>query len=147
MGSGPGSRLDNLKQAAKLGISTLLAVNTQYHTRSRVSLVPYSYALMPARLPITFSRITWMRRATLRFTTPTTSTIMTSRPIGVLRSRGCAECRTNEDGQTEFECTNIPYDFVVESNGKSKDGCAADRKEPASAGSSYQFSDANPSTG
>ncbi len=147
MGSGPGSRLDNLKQAAKLGISTLLAVNTQYHTRSRVSLVPYSYGVNAGPLA--------------DYVFPDYLDAESDAPVydpdylnnydvkTHLESYGaeCANLGTNEDGQTEFECTNIPYDFVVESNGKSKDGCATDRKEPASAGSSYQFSDANPSYG
>ena len=45
MGNGPGSKLDNLKQAATLGITELLAANTPTDENIRISLVPYAYGV------------------------------------------------------------------------------------------------------
>lgn len=45
MGSGSGSKLDNLKEAAKLGVAELLAANTATDENVRISLVPYDYGV------------------------------------------------------------------------------------------------------
>ncbi|MCR9136893.1 MAG: pilus assembly protein [Alphaproteobacteria bacterium] len=45
MGYGSGSKLDNLKQAAKLGVTELLAANTESKEHVRISLVPYDYGV------------------------------------------------------------------------------------------------------
>lgn len=45
MGSGSGSKLDNLKDAAKLGVAELLAANTPTDENVRISLVPYDYGV------------------------------------------------------------------------------------------------------
>lgn len=45
MGTGSGSKLDNLKDAATLGVTELLAANTATDENIRISLVPYDYGV------------------------------------------------------------------------------------------------------
>ncbi len=45
MGSGNGSKLDNLMDAATLGVEELLAANTPTDTNVRISLIPYDYGV------------------------------------------------------------------------------------------------------
>ncbi|MDA4845407.1 pilus assembly protein [Hoeflea poritis] len=50
-------------------------------------------------------------------------------------------------GSGDDDDSDDSWDFVTESDGTNSDYCASDRKAPASGGTSYQYTDANPSYG
>lgn len=147
MGTGPGSKLDDLKQAAKLAISILLRANSATDVRSRISLVPYDFGVNAGPLA--------------GYVFPDNNAATSDAPVfdpayvgnydvkTYLESHGasCTEVASGSAGKIEFECTKLPWWYKGQPNGVSNDTCATDRKAPNTAGPSYQLTDANPSVG
>ncbi len=145
-GSMAGSRIRALKEAANLGIKELLAPNTATDTHVRISLVPYSDSINAGPLA--------------DYVYPDYNEAKSNAPVydptfrgnynveTFLESYG-ADCEykgLNNKGQKKYSCDDIPSGFEVKKSGVRKDKCATDRKAPWS-GTSYQYTDANPSYG
>ncbi|MCR9136892.1 MAG: pilus assembly protein [Alphaproteobacteria bacterium] len=145
-GSMGGSNITSLKAASKLGITELLSANTNTDEHVRISLVPYSDSVNAGSL----SKYVYPDYMDAKSNAPAYDTSFVGNVNGApydvkthLESHG-ASCKLNKKGK--MNCKKIPSDFVVKKNGKSQDTCATDRKAPLS-GTSYQYTDANPSKG
>tara|TARA_R110000751_G_scaffold107645_8_gene203949 strand:- start:31551 stop:33047 length:1497 start_codon:yes stop_codon:yes gene_type:complete len=153
-GSMAGSRIRALKEAAQLGVEQLLAVNTDEDEYVRVSLVPYSDSVNAGPLA--------------KYVYPDYNEAKSNAPVydpDLYSDTGIGydvepfqedleECETtrkkqgrgkNKQWVTTTTC-DLPDDYVGKDNGASEDDCATDRKAPKS-GTSYQYTDANPSYG
>ena len=140
-GSMSGSKIEALKDAAKLGVTELLAPNTADDTHVRISLVPYSDSINAGPLSKYVYPDYNQAKSNAPVYDPSYKAGYNVEPF--LESYG-ADCWMKSNGH--FKCVDIPNDFVVKANGKPQDKCATDRKAPFS-GPSYQYTDANPSQG
>ncbi len=147
MGSGSGSKLDNLQDAARLAVTKLLAANSSTDEHIRISLVPYDWNVNAGPLAT--------------YVYPDYNEAKSDAPVfdsayranynvkTHLESYG-AECEhrgLSRSGQIKYFCRDRPSDFLVKAMGFSWDKCATERKAPKSGGTSYQYTDANPSYG
>lgn len=140
-GSMSGSRISALKSAAALGVEELLSVNTPTAEHVRVSLVPYSDSINAG--PLAAYVYPDHRGATS--TAPAASGSHDAGYDVVSHMQQYAiDC--TDDGDDTASCSNIPDSFIVNTDGTRWDDCATDRKAPVS-GTSYQYTDANPSFG
>ncbi|MCR9139986.1 MAG: pilus assembly protein [Alphaproteobacteria bacterium] len=140
-GSMSGSRIAALKSAATLGVQELLSVNTPTAEHVRVSLVPYSDSINAG--PLADYVYPDRRGATSSAPASNGSHDAGYDVVSHMQQYGI-DCTDNGDGSAS--CSNVPENFVVNSDGTRRDDCATDRKAPAS-GTSYQYTDANPSLG
>lgn len=128
-GSMDGSKITALKEAAEIGVEELLSVNSATDEKVRISLIPYSYAVN---------------------TGPLAQYVYAD----FKNKKSAAPLYSNEF----FDDTGIGYDIAAfqetgnmadmyaNDDGTPVDACATDRKKPKN-GTSYQYSDANPSYG
>lgn len=140
-GSMRGSRIAALKSAATLGVEELLSVNTPTAEHVRVSLVPYSDSINAG--PLADYVYPDYRSATSAAPADSASHDAGYDVVAHMQQYGI-DC--TDDGDGTASCPNVPNNFVVNSDGTRRDDCATDRKAPAS-GTSYQYTDANPSFG
>lgn len=136
-----GSRISALKSAAALGVEELLSVNTPSAEHVRVSLVPYSDSINAG--PLASYVYPDYRGATSNAPTGSGSH---SAGYDVVAHMQQYDIDCIEDPDGDASCSNVPDNFVVNRDGTRKDDCATDRKAPDS-GTSYQYTDANPSFG
>lgn len=145
-GSMAGYNITSLKSAAKLGIQELLSANTNTDEHVRISLVPYSDSVNAGPLADYVYPDFWEAKSNAPVYDDSFVGTVKGAPYDVIKHLGGhnAKCTTNKKGK--INCKNIPEGFVVKGNGKREDSCATDRKAPKS-GTSYQYTDANPSKG
>lgn len=139
-------RITALKEAAELGVKKLLSPNTATDTHVRVSLVPYSNSINAGPLAT--------------YVYPDFNEAKSNAPVYDSGYRGNYDVKTflesydaeceykglNAKGKKKYTCVDIPDGFRVKNTGVREDSCATDRKAPIS-GTSYQYTDENPSKG
>lgn len=132
-GSMSGSPITSLKAAAKLGVDELLKVNTNTDEHIRISLVPYSDSVNAGPLA--------------KYVYPDYNTSKSNAPLFGSQVFDDAGFLLNQFGECNWSGSCwFPSDYKIKNDGSSNDTCATDRKAPSS-GTSYQYSDANPSKG
>ncbi|WP_136658033.1 pilus assembly protein [Nitratireductor sp. XY-223] len=128
-GSMGGSKITALKDAAEIGVEELLSVNTPTDVKVRISLIPYSYAVNTGPLAQYVYADFKEKKSDAPFYS---NELFDDTGVGY--------------DIDAFQETGNMDDMYANDDGTPIDDCATDRKAPNS-GTSYQYSDANPSYG
>ncbi len=137
-GSMSGNKISALKNAAKLGVQELLAMNTDTDENVRISLVPYSDAVNAGDLAKYVFPDFWL---------PKTKAPAFDAALYAETGLGFDPYSFKETMSSGIDEDDVEDFYEVRRDGSATDNCATDRKAPKGGGTSYQYSDANPSYG
>ncbi|MEM6462211.1 MAG: TadE/TadG family type IV pilus assembly protein [Pseudomonadota bacterium] len=128
-GSMSGAKIVALREAAALGVSELLSVNSPGDEKVRISLVPYSYGVNVGPLAkYVYADFPYKKSNAPAFDQELFQEVGIGYDIAAFQETG-----------------NMEH-MLADDDGSPIDNCATDRKKPNS-GTNYQISDANPSKG
>ncbi|MEO4043889.1 pilus assembly protein [Hoeflea sp. CAU 1731] len=137
-GSMGGSKISALRNAAKLGVKELLAMNTDTDENVRISLIPYSDAVNAGYLAKYVFPDFWL---------PKTKAPVFNAALYAETGLGFDPYSFKETMSNGIDEDDVEEFYEAKRNGSAPDDCATDRKAPKGGGTSYQYSDANPSYG